>query len=186
MIQRALKAGKDDAVVLASVALPLAHLTGDQVAGQAFAARATDLNPGSSVAWYSRGALHLLNGEADLAVEAMETCLRLDPMGPSRTIQIAVLGHARVLQGRHAEAVGLLKEAIQVSELASTPLFLAVALVHLGELEAAGEALARFRRLSSLSVEEFVRSTYRSASSVALILEGIALAEGKRPDGAVS
>ena len=177
MAQRALNAGRDDAAVLALVALSLSRLAGDPVAAQAMAVRATDLNPGSSQAWTSRGFLHMLNGEADLAVEALETALRLDPMGPNRSRQLGFLGQARFFQRRFAEAVELLREAIQLSELPAFPLVLAAGLGHLGETGPAAEALARYRVLASRPPEEYVKSTYASAAS-ALILEGLALAEG--------
>ena len=89
-----------------------------------------------------------------------------------------------VLQGRFAEAVGLLREAIQLSGYPGNQLFLAAALGHLGETAAAAQALARYRSLASTPAEDYVRSAYRSAASVALMLEGLALAEGKGPDGA--
>ena len=179
MAQRALKAGKDDAAVLALVALSLARFSDDRSAAQAMAERATNLNPGSSQAWTSRGFLHMISGEPDLAVEALETALRLDPMGLNRSRQIGFLGQARFFQLRFAEAVGLLKEAIQLSELPAFTLVLAAANGHMGQPAAAAEALTHYQTLASTTVEDFVRSTYRPASSVALILEGIALAEGK-------
>ena len=54
--------------------------------------------------------------------------------------------------------------------------------------EAAREAheIDQLLSLASTPAEAFVRSTYRSAASVAPLLEGLARAEGKSPDGAQS
>jgi adenylate cyclase len=186
MVQRALKVGKGDADVLGAASINLFHFTGDLAAAQALAIRATDLNPGSVTAWYSRSILHMRTGEPDLAVESAEIALRLDPTGPRREIVLATIGQVRVLQGRFAEAIELLKEASQIGDLVTYPLFLAVALGYLGEAEAATKALARYRMLSSLPAEELIRSTYRPASAVALLLEGLALAEGKDPGSSTS
>ena len=185
MVERALKAGHDDPGVLRRVANPLLSLKGDWLGARALAVRATDLNPGSSLAWSGRGVIHMRSGEVDLASDAAETSLRLDPVGPGRPLQIGTLGQVRALQSRYAEAVEMLEEANQVLEMPSYQLFLAAALGHLGKTEPAAAALARYRLLSPRPVEEFLRSTYRPASSVALLLEGIALAEGKSPDGMV-
>ncbi len=186
MAQRALRAGRDDAAVLTAVAFATVRLGGNPVEAQELAARATDLNPGSAAAWSTRGSLHMFNGETDLAVEALESAIRLDPTGPRQPAYIGVLGQARFLQRRFDEAVGLLRESVQHQELPAHSVFLAAALGHLGDAAGAARALARYRQASPRPVEDFVRSTYRPDASANLILEGLALAEGESPDGVVS
>jgi TolB-like protein/Tfp pilus assembly protein PilF len=186
MAQRALRAGRDDAAVLTAVAFATLRLGGNPVEARELAARATDLNPGSAGAWSMRGSLHMFNGEADLAVEALESAIRLDPTGPRQPTYIGALGQARFLQRRFDEAVGLLRESVQHQELPAHSLFLAAALGHLGDAAGAARVLARYRQASPRPVEDFVRSTYRPDASANLILEGLALAEGESPDGVVS
>ncbi|HXQ11110.1 MAG TPA: TIR domain-containing protein [Caulobacteraceae bacterium] len=183
MAGRALKAAGDDATAMARAALVMSRLGGDTGAALSLVDRATVLNPGSSMAWLYSGILRLTLGEADLAAEHIEMAMRLDPMGPNRAGQIGILGEARFLQGRVGEAADLLKEAAQQLENPGLLGFLAASLGQLGQLEAAREAMARYRKLTDVPFEDQVRSIFLSAAAVALVLNGIALAEGKTPAG---
>jgi tetratricopeptide (TPR) repeat protein len=64
-------------------------------------------------------ALELLNRaitDSDLAIEHLESAMRLDPTGPSRAARILYMAMARFYQRRFSDAVTLLKERIQLSE----------------------------------------------------------------------
>jgi TolB-like protein len=185
MAHRALKAAGDDAYVLAYAAQVVATLDGDLDAGLALIKRAIGVNPGSSVAWFVSSSMRLRTGETELAIEHIENAMRLDPMGPNRAAQIAFIGMARFKQARFTEALALLKDAAQQTDLPGVPAYLAATYGHLGLRDEALEALTRYRRLSQVPIDVFARSLSRQPAQLKLFLDGIALAEGKpRPDGA--
>jgi len=52
---------------------------------------------------------------------------------------------------------------------------------HLGQIEAAREALHRYGELSGQPIEVFASSVFHAPAHIKLFLDGIALAEGKSP-----
>jgi len=182
LAHRAVKAAGDDASVLAGAAGPVGSLEGDGQAAAALVERAIALNPGSSRAWMYGGLVHLRAGESDLAVEHLETSMRLEPMGPNRTIQLSLLGIARFQQRRFAETISLMKESVQRADHPPAYLHLAASYGHLGQIDAAREALARYRTLTGVSDDLLWRGFDGAYKQLAL--EGIALAEGNGPGGA--
>ena len=93
--------------------------------------RAVALNPGSSIARLSSGLVRLRSGDPDLAVEHLEAATRLDPIGPDHPAYLAIMGMARLYQGRFAEAIALEKDVIQQND-APLCYFLAASEGHLG------------------------------------------------------
>jgi predicted Zn-dependent protease len=180
MAHRALKVAGDDALVLAWIAFVMSTLEDDQAAAIVLLERAIALNPGSSTAWLLSGFVRLGIGEIDVAVQCLETSMRLDPMGPTRGLQMHNLGIARFLQGRFSEAVALEKEFLQQTEIPQGYAYLAASYGHLGQVGAAQEALSRYRALSQRPVEVLARLMEHDPAHLTLFLEGLALAEGKR------
>lgn len=181
MAHRALRVAGDDARVVASAALALAVLGRDPGSAVELADRATALNPGSSFAWLNSGIVRLINEEDALAVEHLETSMRLDPLGPNRGPLLLSLAMTHFYQRRFREAVGLLKEHRQLSDSPSGHAYRAAAHGHLGEPAAAAEALASYRMVSQQSIEDYGRNSVANPIRLKLFLDGITMAEGKSP-----
>ena len=187
LAHRALKVGGDDAQVLSLVASVIAYVGGDLAGGIALVDRALLLNPGSAAAWFSSAGLRLASGDPNLAIEHVETSMRLDPLGPDRLLQLSTLGNARFAQQRFGDALICFKEFAQRQP--ENPLgHLAVAALcgHLGETGVAGESLGELRRLTSEPIADLLRrwSSSTTPEILQLWFDGVALAEGASPVGA--
>jgi adenylate cyclase len=146
-----LTASDDDAFALVHLARTAAELDGDRRASLAMADRALELNPGSSLVWTRAGWVSLFGEQYEQAVERLEHALRLNPRAPDRHQALTGMGAALAILGRFEEAVPWLSEAITLRPDFPTPLFtLAIALAHLGRIDEAKAALARFETLASL------------------------------------
>ena len=175
LVRRAQKAPGDDAETLARLAAAISGLERDNAAAVVLIDRALALNPGSAYVWLTSGNLQLILGDPDVAVEHVETSIRLDPLSPDRWLQLGFLGRARFHQGRYAEAVAPLKEASQLSDAPFLLPYLAATYGYLGQAGAAREVLARYRALSPQPIAIMVGAVVLNQ-----VLEGIALA-GEEP-----
>ena len=178
LANRALNAAGDDATVLYTVANVVGFLERDQRSALDLVERAISLNPGESGAWRISGILRLRLGETDLAVEHLETALRLNPTGRTRPAQVGWLGQARFQQGRFGEAAPLLQELVQQTENPRGFAFLAACYGHLGQPGLAMQALRHYRAISNQSIEANARALMDDPKHIQLFLDGIALAEG--------
>jgi TolB-like protein len=186
MVHRSLKAAADDADVLATAARSAIHFERDLDEAAALVDRALVLNPGCARAWLQSGLVRTRAGDTDLAIEHFETAMRLDPMGPNRPRQLLLMGVARFQQGRYGEVVALMKEAAQQIDSPTAHAFLAASYGHLGEMDAAQSALARYRTFSQLPVEDFGRSLLsNNPGHISQFLDGITLANGKSTNQAI-
>ena len=77
--RRALEVGGDDPGILANAAIVLAYFGEDIGAMIGLVDRALALNPSFARGWYVSGILRSLAGQHDLAIEHVETSLRLSP-----------------------------------------------------------------------------------------------------------
>jgi tetratricopeptide (TPR) repeat protein len=78
------RAGSDDAFVLARCGHVLTYLGHEYDRGASLVEQAVALNPNLAMAWYSRGWVSLMCGEAERAVESLERMIRLSPLDPLR------------------------------------------------------------------------------------------------------
>ena len=117
-------------------------------------------------------------GETDAAIENLRTALRLDPLGPQQPNATGFIGLALFQRGRFSEAVPLLKEMAQHVDAPMPQAFLAAAYGHLAQASEAQAALARYRALSSQTLDAFAANQLRDLAQRKLFLDGIALAEG--------
>ena len=181
LAHRALAAASDDADVLVNAASVLGRLGGDRGAVISLLDRALALNPSSSSAWFSSGRLRVNMGDAEQGAEQIETSLRLDPLSPMRPSQLQNLGLARIAQGRLSEALAHLQDAVQLRpDSWQTQVFLAACQAGLGQVQAAGEALARARGLNPrLDLQTFAAQNLLDDTQRRLFLDGIALADRK-------
>ena len=164
---RALQVGGDDPSVMVIVAGALIILGRDTASIEPMIDRALALNPGDAASWYESGRLRVAMGEPDLAVEHLETAIRLDPLSASRFELLAEFGAARLLQRRFDEAIPLLRQAIELRPRFSGLCVARGRAGHLGRLDEAAEALARFRS-AGIGTAEFAQRRHRTPASRSL------------------
>jgi adenylate cyclase len=175
-VKRATQLAADDADTLAWIATVYLTLDEENTTAAALIDRSLALNPGSSLAWMMSGWMRAAAGEADTAIEHLETSIRLNPSSSDRGHQLSGMALARFDQRRFDDVVRLLTEAIPLQPAVSFNLaLLAAAHGHLGDTKAASAALARYAEASTIPVEK--RTTlFRRAEHRDLYLEGIARA----------
>jgi adenylate cyclase len=178
LARRAQKAPGDDADTLARLAAAISGLEQDNAAAVVLIDRALTLNPGSAYVWLTSGNLRLILGDLDVAVEHLDTSIRLDPLSPDRWLQLGFLGRARFHQGRYAEAVAPLKEASQLSD---APFLLPYLAATYGYLRQAGAARAVLDRYRALSPQPFAIMV--GPEILSRVLDGIALAGEESANG---
>jgi adenylate cyclase len=187
LAQQALQFASDDPAVLGAVVGAGAILGRDTAPLRALIDRALSLNPGSARVWLYSGRIHVAMGEADLAVQQIETAMRLDPLSATHAAELGDLGSARLLQRRFDEAILLLRQSVELRrDFAPSYAWLAAALGHAGRLDEARAALARFRSIGVGTIESFAERRFRTLAGRTLFLDGIAQAEpaagGSHPD----
>ena len=113
------------------------------------------------------------------AQEHLETSMRLDPLSSMRTAQLGLLGGALFAQGRYAEALAPLTEAMQISDTTSPIGYatLAACYGYLGQADRAAAALQRARALTNLPLPDLVANLVREQQFRARFAEGLRLAE---------
>ena len=79
LARRALAAGENDPVILANAANALGMVGEDVGSMMGLVDRALALNPSYARGWYVSGLLRLFAGQPDLAIDHLETSLRLSP-----------------------------------------------------------------------------------------------------------
>jgi TolB-like protein/class 3 adenylate cyclase len=175
--RRGLEVAGDDPVVLANAALALAYFGEDIGAMMALVDRALALNPNYARGWHISGVLRLTAGQPDIAIEHVNTSLRLSPrarVGPSLTI----IGTAHFLSRRFNEAVPKLLLAIQ--EDPSHPMAyraLAACYAHMGRLDEARAVVAKLRAITPQVVPSDLPR--RKPEHRELLLSGLRLAMGE-------
>ena len=152
LARRALQAAENDPGILANAAIVLAYFGEDIGAMIGLVDRALALNPSFARGWYVSGVLRLWAGQPDLAIEHVETSLRLSPrerMGQP----LSVMGMAYFFKRQFDEAAAKLLLAIQ--DHPGSPAsyrFLAACYAHMGRLDEARAIVARLRAITPLVV----------------------------------
>ena len=185
LARRALDVAGSDAIVLANVAVVLGPLEGDLDAALALVDRAISLNPGSAEVWIYSAELRVGADDAR-AIQDAETSMRLDPLSPIRGVQLFHLASALFSQRRFAEALVPLRELAQIHHAAMSCwalYFMAASLGHLGQIDAAREALARARILDPSKDPRNDSPMGLGKVGQQLFHDGIALAEGEAAKG---
>ena len=175
--RRAIEAAGDDPGVLANAAFALAYFGEDIVAMMALVDRALALNPNYARGWHISGTLRLWAGQPEIAIEYLETSLRLSPRAPVGTT-ILNIGLAYFVTGRSDEAVPKLLLAIQDDLSNPSPYrWLAACYAHMGRLDDARAIVARLRTIASVVIPD--ASFLRNAEHRELFLSGLRLAAGE-------
>jgi adenylate cyclase len=174
--RRALEVSGDDAGVLANAAHALNYFGEDVGATMALVDRALALNPNYARGWNVSGLLRLRAGQPDIAIEHIQTALRLSPrsrVGPS----LYAIGAAHFFARRFDEAVPKLLLAIQEDPNNPAPFrVLAACYAHMGQLDQAREVVARLRAITPVVIPDL--SHFRNPDHRELWLTGLRLAAG--------
>jgi tetratricopeptide (TPR) repeat protein len=173
----AVEAASDDPGVLALAAFPLSFLGEDIGTQIELVDRALALNPSYARAWFLRGVLSVWAGEPDLAIEQVNTSLRLNPRDRRGNYNWP-LGIAHFFARRFDE--GLTKLLVAVQETPAWPWpyrGLAACYAHMGRLD---EARATINRLRIITSEIEPRQLpFRKPEHRELFLSGLRLAVGE-------
>jgi tetratricopeptide (TPR) repeat protein len=174
--RRALEVSSDDPSTLAHAAHALAYFGADIGAMMALVDRALALNPNYARGWQISGALRLLAGQPDVAIQHIETALRLSPRARIG-VSLRTIGAAHFLSRRFGEALPKLLLAIQDNpSFPEAYRYLAACYAHMGRLDDAREIVTRLQGISSFVIPD--ASFLRNAEHRELFLSGLRLAAG--------
>ena len=177
LARQALAAGENDPAVLANAAFVLGFFGEDIGAMIGLVDRALVLNPSFARGWYVSGNLRVWAGHHDLAIEHVETSLRLSPR-ERIGMPLSVLGMAYFFKHQFDEAASKLLLAIQDHPGSPSPYrFLAACYAHMGRLDEARAIVARLRAITSLVLPSDL--PLRNPEHRELFLSGLRLAAGE-------
>jgi TolB-like protein len=175
--RRALEIARDDPVTIANAAFALTELGEDIGAMITLIDHALNLNPSYARGWLLSGAIRINAGQSDIAIEHLETSLRLslrDRLGPHSIF----IGYAHFFARRFDQAAPKLLAAMQ--EYPGLPWSyraLASCYAHMGRLEEAQHIIERMRSLALVVVPSHV--PWRNPEHCELFLSGLRLAAGR-------
>jgi adenylate cyclase len=177
LARQALQVTQNDPGVLANAAFVLAHLGEDLGAMIALVDRALALNPSFARGWFLSGILRTLAGQPDLAVEHLETSLRLSPRERIGA-PLQWIGVAYFFKHQFDEAASKLLLSIQDSPGGPNSYrFLAACYARMGRLEQARAVVARLRVLTPLLVP--YEMPWLNPEDRELFLSGLRVAAGE-------
>jgi TolB-like protein/class 3 adenylate cyclase len=175
--RRALQVGDDDPGVLANTAITLAQLGEDIGAMMGLIDRALVLNPSFARGWFRSGLIRIYAGQLDLAIEHLETSLRLSPRERVGA-PLQWIGMAHFFKRQFDEAAAKLLSSIQENPGSPTPYrALAACYAHMGRLDEARSTIAKMRALTSLVMP--INLPYRVPEHRELLLSGLRFAVGE-------
>ncbi|WP_374620917.1 tetratricopeptide repeat protein [Devosia sp.] len=147
LVETATETVGDDPTALTALASAMMTLGGDVAQAAQFADRALELDPNHAWAWMRRGWGYVYLGAPDQGLVAFERSARLSPMDPFAFNMHLGMGLANFADGRTQEAIAWARRALAERPGLTWPhRDLAVYLAHHGDVTAAGESLALFRR----------------------------------------
>src|SRR4029077_17680663 len=174
LARQALEVGENDPGILANAAAVLAQFGEDIGAMIGLVDRALALNPSYARGWFVSGLLRVFAGQHDLAIEHVETSLRLSPRERMGT-PLSLMGVAYFFKRQFDEAAANLLLAIQDHPgFPSSYRHLAACYAHMGRLDDAHEIVARLRAIPPLVVPS--DPPFRNPEDRALYLSGLRLA----------
>jgi len=174
LARQALQAGENDPGILANAAHVLAYFGEDIGAMVGLVDRALALNPSFARGWNVSGTLRLWAGQPDLAIEHVETSLRLSPRERMGTPLFSI-GAAYFLKRRFDEAAAKLLLSIQDHPgFPPSYRFLAACYAHIGRLDEAREIVTRLCEITPVVMPSVI--PYRNPEHRELFLSGLRLA----------
>ena len=176
LARQALQAGENDPGILAEAAHVLVQLGEDIGAMIGLVDRALAINPSYARGWFLSGILRLWAGQPDLAIERVETSLRLSPR-ERMTQPLSILGQAYFFKRQFDEALAKLLLAIQDNPGFPGPYrHLSACYAHMGRLDEARAIISRLRAITPLLVPSAAQ--LRNPEDRELLLSGLRLAAG--------
>jgi len=174
--RRAVRATAGDPFVLACAAAALGYFGEDIDASIALMDRALAANPSFAYGWLRSGILRNFAGQQDVAIEHVETSLRLNPR--DRDSALSVIGGAYFFKREFETAAAKLQASLQERPgFASAYRMLAACYAHMGRLDDAREVIERLRALTPVVVPLYI--PYRNPEDRGLFLSGLRLAMGE-------
>jgi adenylate cyclase len=177
LARQALQIAGNDPGILANAALVLAYFGEDIGAMIGLVDRALTLNPSYARGWFLSGVLRTWAGQHDLAIEHVETSLRLSPRERMGT-PLGVIGTAYFFKHRFDQAAEKLLLSIQDNP--GVPYsygFLAACYAHMGRLDDARAIIARLQVITPQVIPSDL--TLRNPEDRELLLSGLRLAAGE-------
>jgi TolB-like protein/class 3 adenylate cyclase len=141
------KLANDDAFALARSGHVLTYLAHEYDRGASMVEQAVALNPNLAIAWFSRGWVSLMCGEAERAIESFDRMIRLSPLDPLRIGAWAGSSFASFHLGRYEEGCASAIKSIQFFTDVHTLGAFIVNAVGAGRIVEAREAVARLLKL---------------------------------------
>jgi len=144
LARQALEAERDDAEAIGQAAWTLFFLAGEAAMAAAVLDRALALNPNAAHAWLLRGNIHAWRNQPDAAIEAIERARRLSPFDPNSSFYAVNIAIAHLAAQRFEQAIEWADRALHDQlRLVGMMRVKAIALAHLGRLDAARAELSR-------------------------------------------
>jgi adenylate cyclase len=176
LARQALEVGENDPGILANAASVLALFGEDIGAMVGLVDRALALTPSYARGWSISGLLRVWAGQPDLAIEHVETSLRLSPRERIGR-PLHVIGAAYFFKRRFDQAVSNLLLSIHDDPGYPPPYrILAACYAHMGRLDEARAIVARLRAITPLVVPRDL--PWRKLEDRRLLLSGLRLAAG--------
>jgi adenylate cyclase len=175
--RRALEVAGDDPVIIANAAFALGFFGEDIGAMIALADRALALNSSYARGWHLSGNLRVYAGQPEIAIEHLETAIRLSPRARVGT-SLGLIGVAHFFCRRFDQA--LPKLLIASEEDPSHPQtlrYLAACYAQLGRFHEAREVVARLRGVTPVVVPN--ANHFRNPEHRELFLSGLRASAGE-------
>jgi adenylate cyclase len=175
--RRALEVAGDDPGIIINAAHALAYFGEDIGAMIALVDHALALNQSYARGWHVSGILRIWADQPDIAIEHIETALRLSPRVRVGT-SLAFIGIAHFISGRFEEAIPKLLLAIQEDpNFPNSYRVLAACYAHTSRLDDARHVVGRLRGITAAVVPSFL--PWRNPEHRELLLSGLRLAMGE-------
>jgi tetratricopeptide (TPR) repeat protein len=177
LARRALQAEESDPSILVNTAQVLAYYGEDIEAMIALVDRALALNPNFARGWFVSGHLRMWAGQPDLAIEHIETALRLSPRERIGSTGF-VIAVAYFVKRQFDEAAARLRLSIQENPGFPVPYrYLATCYAHMGRLDEARTIIAQLSTVTPVVIPSEV--PFRRPDDRELFLSGLRLAAGE-------
>jgi adenylate cyclase len=175
--RRALRIAGNDPFIIANAAVGLALFGEDIAMTIALVDHSLRLNPNFARGWHLSGQLRLWAGQYDLAIEHIETSIRLSPR-ESRMGNYLNIGISHFFARRTEKAAEVLGQSLQEnSEWPPTIRFMASCLAHLGRLKEAQKLMKRLQAITPVVIPN--AEHWRISEDREYYLHGLRLAVGQ-------
>jgi TolB-like protein/tetratricopeptide (TPR) repeat protein len=175
--RRALQASPGDPGTIGNAAFLIGVFEGDIEPAITLADRALALNPSFERGWRVSAWLRLYAGQPDVAVEHIQTAIRLSPRFGNAT-DLVLIGCAHFFQRRFDDAIyAFLIARENMPKNPALPRYLAACYAQAGRLEQAGQMLEQLRMITPVVMPSTV--PFRHPEHRELYLSGLRLAMGE-------